>query len=111
MDLVHAREESQPPSVWVVAFEQTRFVGDPGAAGKYEADAIFLVEIEDDQVSLVELGIEWRHLSLVEKCGRIPFDLFADGGICTKDDLSQFRYNVLKGMLQVNHVSVDLLRF
>ena len=81
-------EHGEAPSVGVVAFEQSGLVLDSCAAGKHQADAVFLEQIEDYDVALVFLGIGRLHSSGVKKGRSIPLDLFADVFVRGQDDFT-----------------------
>ena len=106
-----AVEESQPSSVGVIALQESRSVFDFRAAGKYQPDAILLMEIEVDEVSSVLLRIRGLHLTGVEESWRVPFDLLADLAIGAQNDFPQTRDYIRQRMLQFLHIGVDLVGF
>src|SRR6185312_998371 len=106
----HTGKHRQSSSVGVVPCQESRLIIHASTFWKHKANTVFLVQIENYDMTFVFLRIEGRHLARVKERRCVPLDLFADLAIYVQNDPPQRRYDIREWMLELLHVRINLFR-
>lgn len=109
--IIQTVKKGQTPSVCVITLEKAGPVVNFSSAPKDEPDAVFFEQVEDDEITFVELWIGLLHFAGVKVGRSVPLDFFADFGVGFENDFPQRNDDVFEGMLEALDVGVDFVRF